>query len=367
MKKIIILIFICFSQLTNSQIKLDEFVQQPELTTSNEHQLFFIDLWATWCVPCVTAKKYLGVIQEQFPNELLITSITNENSIKVNKYLKRNPTKLAIAIDYNSELNNKINPPSFPYGVMYNAQGDIIWEGTSTNLKPYMIQKFLRKHQVKKTLNEFFEIVKIKEAKELINYKLSEPIHFVELVDNKTFRRIENDSIIKSEGSLQMIISDLTKMNANQIILDEVLNKNYTLFFKKETPESEVVIEFLNSLDIKLNPKTSTGKVLVLDNTNTSYWDKNQFDWKSNSQKFLISDTDIEADNVSLNDLIFKLTHLINLPIILKYKDESIFQPHDWQLHYKYETFMIENFFDNYNISAEIKETNYTVFELTKS
>lgn len=365
MNKFIILLFFtttCFSQ---SHISLAEMVQKPQLTSSNEHRLFFVDMWATWCVPCVTAKKYLGVVQQQFPKDLLVISIANENTVKVKKYLDKNPTKLAIGIDYNSQLYNKVNPRSFPHGILFNAQGDILWEGISTNMKPKMIETYLKTNQSKVAIQDFFKIIKDLQKDELINYNPANTIEYKELDKTIKLKRIENDSVVKYVGSLQMIISDLAKLNQKQIIIDEQNNKTYELYFKKGLSEAKIAMVFLKSIGIRLKTEKLSGEVLVLDNTQAKYWDTDQINWGLRTPKFLTNKTDIEADNASLKDVAHLLSKLLDKPVIVKIEDNSILEPHDWQLHYKYENFMIENFSENYNINVEATTAEYLALKLT--
>ena len=367
MRKILVFIVLTQTLLSNSQIKLAEMVQKPQLTTANEYQLFYIDMWATWCVPCVTAKKYLGVVQEQYSSDLLIVSITKENRIKINKYLKKNPTKLAIGVDYESELHDRINPLSYPHGVLFNAKGDIIWEGTSTNLKPKLIQEYLRKNKTTVSYQDFFKIMKEEEKKELLDYNPINSLEYKELKSKPKFKRIENDSIVKYTGSLEWIISDIAKMNIKQISVPLDINKYYELYFKKNKPEPKIALIFLKLINVKLKINKEVGEVLYLDNTNATYWDSDQIDLGFNKAAHHTNGTDIEADNLSLKDLSYQLSKLLDKPVIIKNEDQQSLTPKDWQLHYKYKNFMIENFEVNYNIIAKEMNAEYQVFHLSKN
>ena len=81
--------------------------------------------------------------------------------------------------------------------------------------------------------------------------------------------------------------------------------------------------------------------------------------------KYLINETDIEADNASLKEVAHQLSNLLNKPVIIKDENETVFESHDWQLHYKYKNFMVENFLENYNIKVETTNSEFTIFKLS--
>ena len=106
------------------QIKVSEFIQYSKIATSNSNKLFFVDFLATWCGPCITAKEHWVVLQKQFPSDFYIVSLTEENPLTVERFLKKKPTELAVAIDYKGETFNDYNVRVTTCGAFMNVYYD---------------------------------------------------------------------------------------------------------------------------------------------------------------------------------------------------------------------------------------------------
>jgi len=115
----------------------------------------------------------------------------------------------------------------------------------------------------------------------------------------------------------------------------------------------------LKALKLKKIKSEKEGDVIVLDITEPKFWDTKQIDWGSGNQRYLIGNSEIQADNVTLNDITYKLSTLLEMPILFKGdntdNEENL---HDWQIHYKYFELMSSNLFD-YGISVEKKVATY--------
>jgi thiol-disulfide isomerase/thioredoxin len=145
-KKRFLLIIICIltAFYSYSQIKVSEFLQKSKIASPDNNKLYFVDFWATWCVPCITAKEHLKVLQRQFPDDFYVVSLSSENPVKVERFLEKKPNDLAVVIDYNKETFGKYNVNVLPAGVLFNAKGKVLWEGGAPDVKKYMVERFLR-------------------------------------------------------------------------------------------------------------------------------------------------------------------------------------------------------------------------------
>ena len=56
-----IVIFLVMVNYGYSQVKVSEFIQESKIASPESNKLYFVDFWATWCVPCITAKEHLKV------------------------------------------------------------------------------------------------------------------------------------------------------------------------------------------------------------------------------------------------------------------------------------------------------------------
>lgn len=369
LKKRFSLIIICVLTATYSfgQINVSEFLQDSQIATQDNNKLYFVDFWATWCGPCITAKEHLGVLQKQFPSELYIVSVTNENPLIVEKFLSKRPAKLAVAIDYNGETHKRYNVTTIPDGVLLNSQGKVLWQGGAPDLKKEMISRFLRQQKSKSSVRSFFNIVSIEEEavfeyqpKQQLEVKsLIIPVAELEVIDNKDY--------LKLTGSLKSIIGFLAKIYKNQIALPKDLDTNYEVYFKKPlNPNDNLAFKLITELNLGIERKFSQGEGIVFNVESPRFWDTDQIDWGKDNTRYLIGDSQLKADNLSLRDVAYQLAHALDVPVIVPEDGEISLVLHDWDFHYKFFNLMQTDLEDNFGIKAEKKTISYPVYHIQK-
>ena len=370
MKLKCILVFICAmftSSFLYAQIKISENIKESTLAKSKDNSLYFIDFWATWCKPCIHVSKYLESLQKQYPEDFYILSLSQESPEVVNKFLLKHKINLAVAIDYEGETFTKNNIYSLPYGILYNAHGEKLWEGHPAEFKYYHLDGYLSQNKKKIHVNTFFETVKYEQvtAKNTVHKMDFEYSSIKEYNEFSNFQVIDNDSYVQLNGNLQDIIAYVLSSNKNQVEIPNNLNNYYSMYFKKASKsflDKEKTI--FKALKLKKIEIEKEGEVLFLDIKNANFWDTNQIQWEGNTQKYLIGDSDIQADNVSLKEVAYKLSNVLEKPIVFNKEitDNSL---HDWQIHYKYFELMTANLYD-YGLKIERKTTKYPQFIITE-
>ena len=368
-KKLPIVFAIYFLMLSYGygQVKVSEFIQESKINTSDTNSLYFVDFWATWCVPCVAAKEQLGVLQKQFPKDFYIVSISQQNPAKVEKYLKNKPTDLAIAIDYNSETFTKHNVYSLPHGILFNTEGKVLWQGGSADLKATTIAKFLRQQKSKVSIKSFFEIIAIEDIADE-EYIPIEAIEVKQIVtDLEELEVVDNDKYLKLSGRLKAIVGYLAKIYKNQIELNENLNTSYEIYFKKPlNPNENLAITLINEMNFDVERRFVEGEVVNLKADASKLWDTNQINWGNNTTKYLIDDSQIKADNVSLKEIGYQLSKLLDLPVNVNNEDHISYTLHDWDFHYQFFELMQTDLLDNYGITVEKEIKKYPVYLIQK-
>jgi len=349
------------------QIKISENIQDSNIATQNENALYFVDFWATWCMPCVHVSKYLETLQTQYPDNFYILSLSQENPEIVKRFMKKHKIDLAVAIDYQGETFQKNNIQSLPHGILYNAKGEKLWEGHPAEFKAFHIKRFLKENRKTIAVNKMFKAQYYKTVAVLKNETQKKDFEYSKMnIETSNIQVLKKQKYIELQGDLQDILGYAFNVYKEQIKIPSALNKVYKMSFKFKTDAyfnmSETILEAL-----KLNQINSEieGEALVFDLKNPTFWDTRQIDWGADSQSFLIGDSDIQADNVSLNKVTYQLATLLETPIVIseKHLDNKL---HDWQIHYKYFDLMVSSLSDNYGIQIKKRTVKYPQYIITK-
>lgn len=363
----LIIICVLTASYSYSQIKVSEFIQYSKTASTNNNKLIFIDFWATWCGPCITAKEHLGVLQKQFPSDFYVVSLTQENPLTVERFLKKKPTDLAIAIDYYGETFKKYGVRALPEGILLNAEGKVLWQGGAPDLKKEIVSKFLRKQTTKTSLESFFNVVAVDEVvnSEYIPKEAMEIKPIAE--NNKDIEVVDNDKYLRINGSLKQIIGYLARIYKNQIVLEKGLDTNYEVYFKKPFNSNDnLAYKLITEMNLNVERKYSKGEGIKLVVETPKFWDTNQIDWGKNNSKYLIGDSQIKADNVSLKDMAYQLAYVLDMPVIIPDDNELSLSLHDWDFHYKFFQLMQTDLEDNFGIKADKKEVTFPVYHIQK-
>lgn len=368
-KKRIAIVIICLLTATYAfgQIKISEMIQNSEIASKTDNKLYFVDFWATWCVPCITAKEYLKVLQSQFPDEFYVISLSRENPLKVEKFLKKKPNKLAVAIDYVGETFKKHDVRVLPDGILFNANGDILWRGGAPDLKANMVSKYLKQSKTAIALEEFVDII-VPTDDATIEYMPKQAIEITSISNTESELEVtDNEAYLRVKGSLSSIISYLAKIYKNQIEVFPELNTNYEVYFKKPYTQNEnLALKLISELGLNVDRRLIDGEAVSFTVETPRFWDTNQIVWGMNNPKFLIGDSQIKGDNVSLKDMAYQLAHVLDLPVIVPDDTSISLTLHDWDIHYKFYQLMQSDLADNYGIKAEKKVTTFPVYHIQK-
>ncbi|APY10138.1 hypothetical protein BWZ22_02325 [Seonamhaeicola sp. S2-3] len=366
--KIVVLILFSIN-VSMGQVHVSEFIRDSNIAKNDYNKLYFIDFWATWCAPCIHVSKYLETLQNQYSEDFYIVSLSQENPDLVKQFIKRHKVNLAVAIDFEGETfqKNKIN--SLPYGILYNASGKKLWEGHPAELKDYHVAKFLKQNTKKASVSNMFIVNNVNYTQTNNVYKPINDFEYLELesvaVDGLQIKYKQD--YIELSGSLKDILAYSNKVNKNQIKIGFDLNKKYKMYFKYHSNAFKNMEKtILKSLNLTKEEAMGNGYVLVFSFNNAMLWDKHQINWGINNEKYLIGDTQIKADNVSLEDMMYKLSSILETPIV--YNKSGLSQElHDWQIHYKYYDLMVSNLYDTYGIKVEKQISSYPEYIIKKA
>ncbi len=89
-----------------------------------------INLWATWCAPCITELPMLNAIANRADMNLRVVTISQDlgDPAKVQQFLdQRGFAQLPAWIDTKGELAMQYGVQTLPTSILYDAQGREVW------------------------------------------------------------------------------------------------------------------------------------------------------------------------------------------------------------------------------------------------
>lgn len=90
-------------------------------------QPLVVNLWATWCPPCVREMPLLEDAQQKWPDVAFVTVNQGDDKEMVLQFIAEQGLNLSdMLMDYNSTLSNEINSFALPTTLFFNRDGMLI-------------------------------------------------------------------------------------------------------------------------------------------------------------------------------------------------------------------------------------------------
>jgi thiol-disulfide isomerase/thioredoxin len=89
-----------------------------------------VNLWATWCAPCVKELPTLAKLAKQAPNGLYVAPISQDSAPRasVEAFLEQHKIDLPLYRDPKMALSGALGPDTvLPTSILYDAQGKEVW------------------------------------------------------------------------------------------------------------------------------------------------------------------------------------------------------------------------------------------------
>ena len=88
-----------------------------------------VDFWATWCGPCKAAIPKLAAWQEQFKDDLVVVSVSDESSETVKSFLNSTRMDFAVGIDPAGKMKQAVGVEGIPHVLIVSTDGVVRWQG----------------------------------------------------------------------------------------------------------------------------------------------------------------------------------------------------------------------------------------------
>jgi len=70
-----------------------------DLNSSTDHKVYVINMWGTWCAPCIPEMETLNRLQQANIGKMQVIAISDESKTRLGKFQKQTQTKLWLASD----------------------------------------------------------------------------------------------------------------------------------------------------------------------------------------------------------------------------------------------------------------------------
>ncbi|MGI6239353.1 MAG: TlpA family protein disulfide reductase [Christensenellales bacterium] len=124
-------------QIEIQSVEVGELVPEFELLLTNGEtfrlseqlgKIVIVDLWATWCPPCVDSMPQLQRIADDFPDDVVVLGVNcGDRAATVESFVERYGFTFPIAIDEDLNILYHYFPTSgIPYTVFIDAEGRLV-------------------------------------------------------------------------------------------------------------------------------------------------------------------------------------------------------------------------------------------------
>jgi len=118
--------------LNGDKENLDEYIGKP----------LVINLWATWCAPCIEEFPYFEKVKQEMGNNVNFVMISDETSNKITNF--SNSKDFSFTYLRSAKELSEYGINSRPATYFYNAQGELITKHTG-NLDSKSLKKLIEK------------------------------------------------------------------------------------------------------------------------------------------------------------------------------------------------------------------------------
>ena len=121
-------------------------VKQLDVISENK-KVLILNFWGTWCAPCLPEMDSLAKLQAKNKG-IQIIGISNEDTDRLKKYLKRKPSSLWLASDTGYHLYKTFAFNYVGQSAIINTQGRIVALVRTDSINQQLISKLLRNENI---------------------------------------------------------------------------------------------------------------------------------------------------------------------------------------------------------------------------
>lgn len=124
-------------------------VTELNLSKYPSNKLFIINLWGTWCSPCIPEMDSLAKLQSRFSGQIQVVGLSDDPADRLKKYLAKKPSKIWLASDTASLLYRMLNLAYVGQSIVVNAKHEIVALLKTDSVNARVINRLIKGEKIK--------------------------------------------------------------------------------------------------------------------------------------------------------------------------------------------------------------------------
>lgn len=113
--------------------------------SDTKNQVVFLNLWATWCPPCIAEFQGIQELYNDYKNDVVFLLVSDETPIAIQNFLKKNGYDINVFIPM-TKYPIDFNPKSIPRTYIIDSKGSIVIDKKgAANWSSSKVRKILNK------------------------------------------------------------------------------------------------------------------------------------------------------------------------------------------------------------------------------
>jgi len=362
----VFLINFSYSQ-QNSNIIVNQWVVAPP-QNPDAYPLIYVDFWATWCAPCISAMPYTEELEKRFGNDILFLYLSNEPAGKVEEFMKRFSKKFISAVNPTGETFDRYEIRHIPQSLILGPAGEVVWRGKPLELEGELLEALLKKYRRQDVRPGRVRLQAGPQTSEKWNLFTQDDLPLQYYPDARVSNEVNlTPGHFYLSGDLAFIapivkdvplpyirntLPSLPKYRFASTVDDPgVFRGLVQSFICRETP-------------YKIEEFRQTVPVYVLeDGQNENLFSKEMYDFEKGNNVPLIDETGMMIDNATKGELADWLTYVTGKYFIYKGQDTTRY---DWNLQHTPIENLLRQLSEEYRLPVRSTQTTLTFYRLKR-
>jgi uncharacterized protein (TIGR03435 family) len=119
-------------------------VKEVYLNHYRSNKIFILNMWGTWCAPCIPEMDSLAKLQRIYGSKIQVIGIADDSPARLKKYLAKKPSGIWLSSDLSGWLYRMFNLSSAGQSAIIGADHKILALVKTTSINRKLIKKLLK-------------------------------------------------------------------------------------------------------------------------------------------------------------------------------------------------------------------------------